>query len=294
MSIRVRFAPSPTGHIHVGNARTALFNYLFARKNNGVFILRIEDTDLERSTIESERIIYEDLKWLGLDWDEGPEFGGDFGPYRQTERLDIYNKYVKKLLDDGIAYECFCSKEELELEREKALAEGRQPIYNGKCRNLSEEEKKILKEKGVKPSIRFHVKDKEVIVKDLVKGEVVFPTETFGDFVIVRPEGIPVYNFAVVIDDALMKISHVIRGDDHLNNTPKQILIFKALGFNLPVFVHIPMILGSDHSKLSKRHGDSSTYKSVAILSRSAPFVIPVIPTLKTIKSALPFTPKFF
>jgi len=284
MSIRVRFAPSPTGHIHVGNARTALFNYLFARKNNGVFILRIEDTDLERSTIESERIIYEDLKWLGLDWDEGPEFGGDFGPYRQTERLDIYNKYVKKLLDDGIAYECFCSKEELELEREKALAEGRQPIYNGKCRNLSEEEKKILKEKGVKPSIRFHVKDKEVIVKDLVKGEVVFPTETFGDFVIVRPEGIPVYNFAVVIDDALMKISHVIRGDDHLNNTPKQILIFKALGFNLPVFVHIPMILGSDHSKLSKRHGDTSInlfkekgylpealFNFLALLSWSAP-----------------------
>ncbi|MGC8769166.1 glutamate--tRNA ligase [Calditerrivibrio sp.] len=284
MSIRVRFAPSPTGHIHVGNARTALFNYLFAKKNNGVFILRIEDTDLERSTLESENIIYEDLKWLGLDWDEGPIVGGDFGPYRQSERLHIYDEYVKKLISEGFAYECFCSKDELEAEREKAKTEGRQPIYNGKCRNLISEEKIRLKNSGIKPSIRFHVKEKEVLVKDFIKGDVLFPTDTFGDFVIVRPDGIPTYNFAVVIDDALMHITHVIRGDDHLNNTPKQILIYNALNFKLPIFVHIPMILGSDHSKLSKRHGDTSLnlfkdkgylpeamFNFLALLSWSAP-----------------------
>ncbi len=284
MSIRVRFAPSPTGHIHVGNARTALFNYLFAKRNNGTFILRIEDTDLERSTVESENIIYEDLKWLGLDWDEGPLVGGDYGPYRQSERLGIYNKYVQKLLNLGYAYECFCTKEELDAEREKALSEGRQPTYSGKCRNLSVAEKEDLKSKGLKPAIRFHVKEKEVKVIDVVKGDVVFPTDVFGDFVIVRPDGIPVYNFAVVIDDALMKITHVIRGDDHLNNTPKQILIFNALGFELPIFVHIPMILGNDHSKLSKRHGDTSLnlfkdkgylpeamFNFLALLSWSAP-----------------------
>ncbi|MCX8083639.1 MAG: glutamate--tRNA ligase [Calditerrivibrio sp.] len=284
MSIRVRFAPSPTGHIHVGNARTALFNYLFAKKNKGTFILRIEDTDLERSTIQSEQIIYEDLKWLGLDWDEGPIVGGDFGPYRQSERLEIYKKYAEKLKALGYAYECFCSKEELDSEREKALLEGRQPIYSGRCRHLTEPEKIALKEKGIKPALRFLVKDQEVIVSDFLKGEVHFPTETFGDFVIVRPDGIPVYNFAVVIDDALMKITHVIRGDDHLNNTPKQVLIFNALSFELPVFVHIPMILGEDHSKLSKRHGDTSVnlfkekgylpealFNFLALLSWSAP-----------------------
>lgn len=284
MSIRVRFAPSPTGHIHVGNARTALFNYLFAKRNNGTFILRIEDTDVERSTLESENIIYDDLRWLGLDWDEGPLVGGEYGPYRQSERLDIYNQYVQKLLISGYAYECFCTKEELDAEREKALSEGRQPTYSGKCRTLSDSEKDALKSKGVKPAIRFHVKEKEVKVSDLLKGDVVFPTDVFGDFVIVRPDGIPVYNFAVVVDDALMKITHVIRGDDHLNNTPKQILIFNALGFNLPVFIHIPMILGNDHSKLSKRHGDTSLnlfkdkgylpeamFNFLALLSWSAP-----------------------
>lgn len=258
MSIRVRFAPSPTGHIHVGNARTAIFNYFFARANNGVFILRIEDTDLERSTLESEQIIYEDLQWLGLDWDEGPLKGGNYGPYRQTERFDIYNKYTNELLKKGLAYECFCSKEELDASREKSIRDGIQPIYNGKCRNLSDDEREYLKNKGIKPSIRFKTEDREVVVHDMIKGDVTFPTNVFGDFVIVRPDGVPVYNYAVVIDDALMKISHVIRGDDHLSNTPKQILIYEALEFDIPRFAHIPMILGPDHSKLSKRHGDTS------------------------------------
>ncbi|MCA1927896.1 MAG: glutamate--tRNA ligase [Calditerrivibrio sp.] len=258
MSIRVRFAPSPTGHIHVGNARTAIFNYFFARANNGVFILRIEDTDLERSTLESEQIIYEDLQWLGLDWDEGPLKGGSYGPYRQTERFDIYNRYTMELLKKGLAYECFCSKEELDASREKSMRDGVQPIYNGKCRGLSNSEKEDLKNKGIRPSIRFKTVDRDVVVHDIIKGDVTFPTNVFGDFVIVRPDGVPVYNYAVVIDDALMKISHVIRGDDHLSNTPKQILIYEALGFDIPHFAHIPMILGPDHSKLSKRHGDTS------------------------------------
>ncbi|MGA1861608.1 glutamate--tRNA ligase [Deferribacter thermophilus] len=258
MSIRVRFAPSPTGHIHVGNARTALFNYLFAKNMGGKFILRIEDTDLERSTVESENLIYEDLKWLGLDWDEGPIKGGEFGPYRQTERFDIYKKYVDKLLEEGKAYKCFCSKEELEVMKEKALKEGKPPRYNGKCRNLTEEQIQQLENKGLKPSIRFKVEQEEVEVNDIIRGNITFKTDAFGDFIIVRPDGTPVYNFVVVIDDALMKISHVIRGDDHLSNTPKQVLIYNALGFEIPNFAHIPMILGPDHSKLSKRHGDTS------------------------------------
>lgn len=258
MSVRVRFAPSPTGHIHVGNVRTALFNYLFAKHNNGKFILRIEDTDLERSTKESENLIYEDLQWLGLDWDEGPIKGGDYGPYRQTERFDIYKKYVDKLLEGGKAYKCFCSKEELEEMKERALKEGKPPRYNGKCRSLTENQIEELEKKGVKPSIRFKVEDEDVVVNDLIKGEITFNTDAFGDFIIVRPDGTPVYNFVVVIDDALMRITHVIRGDDHLSNTPKQVLIYKALGFDIPYFAHIPMILGPDHSKLSKRHGDTS------------------------------------
>ncbi|KAA0259483.1 glutamate--tRNA ligase [Deferribacter autotrophicus] len=258
MAVRVRFAPSPTGHIHVGNVRTALFNYLFARNQKGSFILRIEDTDLERSTLESEKLIYEDLQWLGLDWDEGPIKGGDYGPYKQTERFDIYKKYVQKLLDEGKAYKCFCSKEELEEMKEKALKEGKPPRYNGKCRNLTPQEIEALEKEGKKASIRFKVEDEEVTIYDIIKGEITFKTDAFGDFIIVRPDGTPVYNFVVVIDDALMKITHVIRGDDHLSNTPKQVLIYRALGFEVPKFAHIPMILGPDHSKLSKRHGDTS------------------------------------
>ncbi|TYB33239.1 MAG: glutamate--tRNA ligase [Flexistipes sinusarabici] len=258
MSTRVRFAPSPTGHLHVGNARTALFNYLFAASKKGKFILRIEDTDLQRSSMENEEMIYEDMNWLGFYWDEGPRKGGDYGPYRQTERFDLYKKYADKLLEKGHAYKCFCSKEELEEEKEKALAEGRPPRYSGKCRNLSEAEVEKLEKKGIKPSIRFKVNKENVLVSDEIRGDIDFRTDSFGDFIIVRPDGTPVYNFVVVIDDALMKISHVIRGDDHLSNTPKQVLMFEAMGFDIPKFAHIPMILGPDHSKLSKRHGVTS------------------------------------
>ncbi len=258
MSVRVRFAPSPTGHIHVGNVRTALFNYLFARNNKGKIVLRIEDTDLERSSIESENIIYEDLKWLGLDFDESPKVGGDYGPYRQTDRLDIYKNCTNKLLETGYAYKCFCSKEELDAEREKAQKEGRAYIYSGKCHHLTKEEIEEKEKSGEKPAIRFRAFKESILVKDIIHGDINFPTNSFGDFIIVRPDGTPIYNYVVVIDDAMMKISHVIRGDDHLSNTPKQALIYEALGYNAPIFAHIPMILGKDHTKLSKRHGNTS------------------------------------
>ena len=258
MSIRVRFAPSPTGHIHVGNVRTALFNYLFARSQGGKFILRIEDTDLERSTLESEELIYEDLEWLGLDYDEGPKKGGEYGPYRQTERFDIYNKYAEKLIEDGYAYKCFCTKEELDADREKAQKEGRAYIYTGICAHLTKEEIAERETRGEKASIRFRAFKPTIMVHDMIHGDIEFPTNAFGDFIIIRPDGAPIYNYVVVIDDALMKITHVIRGDDHLSNTPKQALIYEAIGEKAPVFAHIPMILGPDHAKLSKRHGNTS------------------------------------
>jgi len=256
---RVRFAPSPTGYLHLGNARTALFNYLYARHENGKFILRIEDTDLERSKKEYEKMLIEDLKWLGIEWDEGPDKGGEHGPYRQSERLEIYAKYVDKLLKSGDAYFCYCTEEELEAEREKAIKEGRPYRYSGKCRNLTPEERMDYEVKGIKPVIRFKVPDGEVVAfEDLIKGHIEINVNEFGDFVIVRQDGMPVYNFVVVIDDALMGITHVIRGEDHLANTPKQILIYKALGFETPKFAHLPMILGEDRTKLSKRHGATS------------------------------------
>ncbi len=254
--VRVRFAPSPTGYLHIGNARTALFNYLFAKHTGGKLVLRIEDTDRERSKKEYEDMLMEDLKWLGIEWDEGPDVGGDYAPYRQSERLDIYKEYVNKLLETGHAYYCYCTPEELEEERKKALAEGRPPRYSGKCRNLTEEEKKAFEEKGLKPVIRFRVPDGRLIVfDDLIRGHVEINVDEFGDFVIVRQDGMPTYNFVVVVDDALMEITHVIRGEDHLSNTPKQILIYEALGFKIPEFAHLPIILGEDRSKLSKRHG---------------------------------------
>jgi glutamyl-tRNA synthetase len=258
MSVRVRFAPSPTGHIHVGNARTALFNYLFSRNIGGTFILRIEDTDFDRSTLASEELIYEDMKWLLMDWDEGPRKDGEHGPYRQSERFDIYKKYTEELLEKGHAYKCWCTKEELDAEREKARIENRQPVYSGRCRHLSPAQKAELEASDAPYAIRFKI-DKEVVhISDRIKGEIDFETGVFGDFIIVRPDGVPVYNYVVVIDDALMNISHVIRGDDHLSNTPKQALIFDALNFSRPEFIHIPMILGEDRSKLSKRHGNTS------------------------------------
>ncbi|MCX7883724.1 MAG: glutamate--tRNA ligase [Caloramator sp.] len=255
---RVRFAPSPTGHLHIGGARTALFNYLYAKRTGGKFIVRIEDTDLNRSTSESESAIIEGLKWFGINWDEGIEVGGPDEPYRSTERNHIYEPYVKKLLDEGKAYYCYCSEEEIEKERQESLSKGETYKYSGKCRNLTEEEKKELEAKGIKPVVRFRVPDDEpIIIDDVVRGKVEFNSNDIGDFIIVKSDGIPVYNFAVVIDDHLMKITTVIRGEEHLSNTPRQILIYKALGFDIPKFAHVSLILGKDRTKMSKRHGST-------------------------------------
>jgi len=258
VEVRTRFAPSPTGHLHIGGARTALFNYLFAKRYGGKFILRIEDTDLERSSIESEKVIIESLKWLGIEWDEGVEVGGPHGPYRSTERVDIYKKYVDVLFEKGYAYHCYCSEEELEAQRQQLLSQGQMPRYLGKCRNLTEEQKRRFEQEGRKPTVRFKVPEGvKIVVHDLVRGDVEFMSDDIGDFVIVKSDGIPTYNFAVVIDDHLMKISHVIRGEEHLSNTPRQILIYNALDFNLPQFAHVSLILGKDRTKMSKRHGST-------------------------------------
>ena len=256
--VRVRFAPSPTGYLHVGNARTAILNWLFARHSGGRMVLRIEDTDAERSTREFEQAILDDLHWLGLDWDEGPDVGGPYGPYRQSERLDFYRRYAQKLLDSGQAFHCYCTPDELKERAEAALARGEAPHYDGRCLNLTPEERRRYEQEGRKPVVRFHVPGGEIWFADLVHGEVTFDGTNVSDFVILRSDGIATYNFAVVVDDALMRISHVIRGEDHLSNTPKQVLLYRALGFAVPVFVHIPMILGPDRTKLSKRHGASS------------------------------------
>ncbi len=258
--MRVRFAPSPTGYIHIGNVRTAVYNYIIAKKYNADFILRIEDTDKERSTAEYERMMIEDLKWMGLAWAEGPDIGGKFGPYRQSERFEIYREFTDKLLQSGNAYHCYCTPEELDKAREEARAANRPIVYSGRCRNLSGEEKEKFEARGRKPSVRFRLPEEAVIeVDDIVKGKVFFDSDNIGgDFIIVRSDGIPVYNYLVVIDDALMKISHVIRGEDHLSNTPKQMLIGRALGFDPPKYAHQGLILGPDRSKLSKRHGMTS------------------------------------
>lgn len=257
--VRVRFAPSPTGPFHIGGARSALFNWLFARKMGGKLILRIEDTDLERSSRESEENIKAALKWLGMDWDEGIDVGGENGPYRQTERLDIYKKYTEKLLAEGKAYYCYCTDEELEEERQVLIKEGKMPRYMGKCRNLTPEQIAAYEAEGRKPTVRFRVPaDQQILVRDMVRGDVVFDSNNIGDFVIVKSDGIPTYNYAVVIDDALMHITHVIRAEEHLSNTPRQCLVYDALGFEKPVFGHISLILGKDHTKMSKRHGATS------------------------------------
>ncbi len=257
--IRVRFAPSPTGLLHIGGARTALFNYLFAKKNNGKYILRIEDTDIERSTKESVDNLIKSLKWLKLSWDEGPEIGGEYGPYFQTKRFDLYKKYLDKLIDEGKAYPCFCTTEELQKEREEQLEKGLPVKYSGKCRDLSPSEIKDKIDAGKPFAIRFKVPEKKKIrFKDLIHGDMEFDSDVLGDFVIMRSNGYPTYNYSVVIDDALMQITHVIRGDDHLSNTPKQVLLYEALGFPLPKFAHVSMILGADGTRLSKRHGATS------------------------------------
>lgn len=243
--VRVRFAPSPTGHLHIGGARTALFNWLFARHAGGVFVLRIEDTDRSRSTEEYIDAIIDGMKWLKLDWNEGP--------FRQTDRFDVYKSHVDKLLANGMAYHCYCSPEELEERRKKALAEGRPPRYDGRCRNLKEPVP------GRMPSVRFRMPQSgETVVNDLIRGTVIFDNKELDDFIIARSDGTPTYNFVVVVDDVDMNITHVIRGDDHLNNTPKQMHIYKALGSEPPFFAHLPMILGHDKTRLSKRHGATS------------------------------------
>lgn len=258
MGVRVRFAPSPTGKLHLGNARTAIYNWLYARKEGGAFILRIEDTDAERSTGESIKGLIYDLRWLGIDWDEGPEVGGDYGPYLQTARYDIYKEHLDKLLEEGKAYPCYCSQEELNQLREEAKAKNQNFIYPGTCRRLREEERKERALRGIKPSYRLKVNPRIVSFKDLIRGDVSIHTAAFGDFIIVRPDLSPTYNFAVVIDDSLMKITDVIRGEDHLPNTPKQILLYEAFNYRKPNFAHLSMILGPDGGKLSKRHGDVS------------------------------------
>lgn len=258
MSIRVRFAPSPTGKLHLGNVRTAIFNYLYARNKNGKFILRLEDTDALRSTEESIKSLIRDLRWLGIEWDEGPEVGGDYGPYRQTERYSIYMGHLKKLLEEGKAYPCYCSVEELGKLREEARSKGVNFIYPGRCRRLSDKERREKENANIKPSYRLKVDPQIISFNDLIRGNVSIHTNLFGDFIIMRQDNSPTYNFAVAIDDALMKISDVLRGEDHLSNTPKQILIYEAFGYQKPNFGHFSMILGPDNSKLSKRHGDVS------------------------------------
>ncbi|MGH7496264.1 MAG: glutamate--tRNA ligase [bacterium] len=257
-SVRVRFAPSPTGHLHIGNVRAAILNWLFARHSGGTFILRIEDTDAERSTQASEKSILEDLRWLKLNWDEGPEVGGPFGPYRQSERLEIYQTHAKHLVAARRAYHCFCTEAEIEAERERALAKGEQPHYSGKCRTLSPAEQEHKRQQGLESALRFLMPEHAVSFTDLVRGELTFPANSFGDFVILRSGGLPTYNFAAAVDDHLMHITHVIRGDDHVTNTPRQKMLYEAFGWPVPEFCHIPMILGEDRSRLSKRHGATS------------------------------------
>ncbi len=264
--VRVRFAPSPTGPFHIGGARSALFNWLLARRYGGQLILRIEDTDLERSSRESEENIKAALRWLGIDWDEGIDVGGEHGPYRQTERLPIYAKYTEQLLANGQAYHCYCSDEELEAERQEQMAKGQTPQYTGKCRHLSAEDEQKLIAEGRKPTVRFQVPENQNITfHDSVRETVSFDSNGIGDFVIVKSDGLPVYNYAVVLDDALMEITHVIRAEEHLSNTPRQILIYQALNLPLPQFGHISLILGKDRSKMSKRHGATSVEQYQAL-----------------------------
>ena len=259
MDLRVRFAPSPTGNLHVGNARTALFNWLLARGSGGTFVLRIEDTDAERSTLESEHSMLEDLRWLGLDWDEGPDTGGSHGPYRQSDRLDLYRATAESFVERGLAYHCFCSPDQLESERRAALAAGLPPKYSGRCRAIDPADAKRRIQAGEAAAVRFAVPaHRDVTFRDLVRGDVTFNTDVIGDPVIVRSDGRPAYNFAVVIDDAQMAITHVIRGEDHISNTPRQILIYEALDRTPPAFAHLSLVLGPDHAPLSKRHGATS------------------------------------
>jgi glutamyl-tRNA synthetase len=254
--IRTRFAPSPTGPLHVGGSRTALFNYLFAKKNKGKFILRIEDTDLQRSEQKWTDEIISQLSWLGIEWNEGPDIGGEFGPYKQSQRLDIYEKYLKKLLEEKKAYYCFCTQEELEGRRQEQMSRGLAPKYDGRCSMLHEDvvQKNLAEKKS--SVIRFKIPSKKIKFNDLIRGKIEVDMGLLGDVVIAKNLGTPLYHFAVVVDDFLMQISHVIRGEEHLPNTPRQILLQEALGFYQPIYAHLPLMLNTDRSKLSKRQGD--------------------------------------
>lgn len=257
--IRVRFAPSPTGSLHIGGARTALFNWLFARSQGGVMVLRLEDTDAERSTEDSAAGIVDGLRWLGLDWDEGPLVGGSYGPYRQSQRLGIYQSCLNTLLDSGKAYYCFCSRDELQREKDIAQKQKKSYRYSGRCRTLTPDQIQEYLDQGQQPVIRLRVPESGVtVVADLIRGRVEFANHLMDDFIIAKPDGWPTYNFAVVVDDHCMKISHVIRAEEHLSNTPKQITVYQALGWACPKFAHVSMILSPDRSKLSKRHGATS------------------------------------
>ena len=252
--VRVRYAPSPTGHLHIGNARTALFNYLYARSKGGKFIIRIEDTDGARNIEGGEDSQLKYLKWLGLNWDEGVDVGGDFGPYRQSERNDLYKKHYDELLEKDLAYKCYCTPEELEAEREAQTAKHEMPRYGGKCRHLSTEERAAREAEGREPSIRFAVpRGKTYTFNDIVKDNVSFESDGIGDFVIVKKDGIPTYNFAVAVDDHYMEITHVLRGDDHISNTPRQQMIYESFGWEIPSFGHMTLIVNESGKKLSKR-----------------------------------------
>lgn len=252
MTVRVRFAPSPTGHLHVGGARTAIFNWLFARHHKGTFIIRVEDTDQARSTRQWEDMVLDDLRWLGTLWDEGPDIGGPHAPYRQSERTEIYHRFAAELMKRDVAYRCYCTEEELEQKRKAAEAAGRPPHYDLKCWY------KRRNDDGPH-AVRFHVpEDGHVTINDLIRGQVTWKKESLGDFIVVRSDGLPTYNFSVVIDDHEMEISHVIRAEEHLTNTHRQVLIYRAMGWQVPEFAHVSLILGPDRSKLSKRHGATS------------------------------------
>ncbi len=266
--VRVRFAPSPTGYVHVGNARTALFNWLFARHHGGTFILRVEDTDVERSQERYQAQLLEDLHWFGLDWDEGPDKGGAFGPYQQSGRKALYARHAVELIDQGHAYYCFCSPDQLEAERQEALKAGRQPKYSGRCRKRPREEAARKVAAGEPASVRLKIDDGTFTWRDLVHGPISFSSDVIGDFILVRSDGHPAYNYAVVIDDHLMEITHVIRGDDHISNTPRQLALYGSLGWEPPEFAHLSTILGPDRTRLSKRHGATSlqNFRELGIL----------------------------
>ncbi len=258
MTVKTRFAPSPTGELHLGNARIAVLNWLFAQHSGGRFVLRIEDTDVDRNLPGSEDEIMESLRRLGVGWDEGPDVGGDAGPYRQSERASLYREYADKLLKAGAAFRCYCQPDELEAKKEAAIARGARAIYDGACRHLTPEQEAGHREAGIVPAIRFAVPADQVVVNDVIRGTIVFDPDEFGDFVIMKSDGLPTYNFAVVVDDCGMAITHVIRGVGHLANTPRQVMLYHALDMEPPTFVHVPHVLSPDGSGLSKRHGARS------------------------------------